>query len=352
MLLKVKGKNMGKEKGLLIFGLSHGSEVAKNIAKNFKIEYHEMKTTKFSDGEILVKPDVSVRGSDVMLVQATCPPVNDNLMELLIAIDAAKNASANSITVLIPYYGYARQDRKSAPREPITSRLVARMIERAGASKILFVDIHSHSTSGYFSIRSENVGLSSLFCNFIADEMNNNHPHESLALVSPDYGGVIRVRQSARILEGLEPQVAIMDKRRPKPNSSEILHVLGEVRDKVCFIIDDMIDTGGTICKSAETLKKKGAKDIYVLASHGLLSGDACKNLGALVEKGVIKKVVISDSIRQTKEKYQLPWLKIIYMDSFLAGFIYCQYNNLSIGKFYRDYKKHLRQKIQAHKLS
>ena len=248
--------------------------------------------TRFSDGEIQINIDESVRGCDVYLIQSTSAPVNDNLMELLIMIDAVRRASANKINVVMPYYGYARQDRKTKAREPITAKLVANMLERAGADRVLALDLHAAQIQGFFDIPSDNLMGAPL----LADYFLRHHLEKGAVVVSPDHGGVTRARKLA---EFLHTPIAIVDKRRPRANVAEVMNIIGNVKGKRCIIIDDMIDTAGTLTLAAQALIDAGATEVYASATHAILSGPAIQRLN----DSPIKTLVLTDSINQPAEK-------------------------------------------------
>ena len=247
--------------------------------------------TKFSDGEISVNILESVRGKDIYVIQSTNNPVNDNLMELLIMIDALKRASAGRINAVIPYYGYARQDRKAKARDPITAKLVADLIVAAGADRVLTMDLHANQIQGYFNIPVDHlVGMPILAKHLIEEHM------EDLVVVSPDHGSVTRARNLAQMLNC---PIAIIDKRRPEPNKSEIMNIIGNIEGKNCIIIDDMIDTAGTICNAANAIKALGAKSVRAAATHAILSGPAVERL----EASAIEELVLLDTVPLPEEK-------------------------------------------------
>ncbi|WWL41296.1 ribose-phosphate diphosphokinase [Ruoffia tabacinasalis] len=278
---------------LKIFALSSNRPLAEKIADEVGVELGDINISQFADGEIKVNIDESIRGDHVYLVQSTSYPVNDHLMELLIAIDALRRASAKTINVVIPYYGYARQDRKAQPREPITAKLVANMLVQAGVDRLVTLDLHAAQIQGFFDIPMDHLLGAPLLANYFID---NHLEGDDVVVVSPDHGGVTRARKLA---EFLKSPIAIIDKRRPKANVAEIMNIVGEVQGKTCVIIDDMIDTAGTITLAADALMEKGAKDIYVCCTHPVLSGPAISRL----EASPIKKVIITDSISLPREK-------------------------------------------------
>lgn len=264
-------------------------DLARKIADYCGIGLTDCEVRRFSDGEIFVQINENIRGADLFIIQPTNPPA-DNLMELLMMIDASRRASAMRITAVIPYYGYARQDRKDRPRVPITAKLVANLITTAGADRVMTMDLHASQIQGFFDLPHDHLYSSKLF-----------NPHFSamnlkdLVVVSPDVGSLKMARSTA---QALHADLAIVDKRRPKPNVSKVMNLIGEVEGKTVLIRDDMIDTGGSLCQAAEHLKEKGALEIYGACTHGVLSGKALE----LIEKSPIKKMVISDSIDQSSK--------------------------------------------------
>ncbi len=316
-----------KEPLKIISGTSN-PELAKEVAKELGVELTKIDIKLFNDGEVYARPLESVRGTDVYVIQPTCPDVNDNLMELLVMLDALKRASPDRITAVIPYFGYARQDKKIKPREPITSKLVARMIEIAGASRAIMFDLHAPHIQGYFDIPTDNLDLLPIFAEYIEKKKLKD-----IVMIAPDVGGTIRSRLLAKILN---VPLAIIDKRRPKPGVAEVENVIGEVEGKTCIVIDDMIDTAGTICAGTELLKKFGAKDIYVFATHGVLSGPAIKRL----EKAPIKEVIVTNTIPLTEDK-KIDKIKQISVARLLAETIRGSNKAQSVGLVYKDmYKK------------
>ena len=278
-----------------IFAGNANPQLAKQIADNLGLTLGECTVSRFSDGEISVSIGESVRGCDVFLIQSTCEPVNNNLMEALIMIDAFKRASAASITAVIPYFGYARQERKSKARDPISAKLVADMIETAGADRVLTMDLHAAQIQGFFDIAVDNLmGITVLIPHFLR-KFGKSNP--DLVCVSPDLGSVGRVRTFA---EKLDTPIAIIDKRRQKANVSEVMNIIGDIKDKDVLIIDDMIDTAGTLCNAAKALVDiGGAKNVYACATHGVLSGPAIERL----QNSVIKEVFILDTIELPEHK-------------------------------------------------
>lgn len=299
----------GALSNMMLFSCNSNPELAKEIADNLWIELGDCKVSKFSDGEICVSIGESVRGKDVYIVQSTSDPVNDNLMELLIMTDAAKRASANSVTAVIPYYGYARQDRKSKPRDPITSKLVANMIVAAGVDRVMTMDLHASQEQGYFDIPVDHlIGMPLLIDYFKKEEI------EDLVIVSPDHGSVTRARNMAK---PFNVPIAIIDKRRPEPNKSEIMNIIGDIEGKNCLIVDDMIDTAGTICNAAKALMDLGAKSVRAAATHAVLSGPAIER----IEASPIKEMVLLNTIPLTEEK-KLDKIKVLSVGEFFAEII------------------------------
>ncbi|EOL50728.1 ribose-phosphate diphosphokinase [Enterococcus caccae] len=272
---------------LKIFSLNSNRPLAEKIAAAVGVELGKSSVTQFSDGEIQVNIEESIRGSHVYIIQSTSSPVNDNLMELLIMIDALKRASAKTINVVMPYYGYARQDRKARAREPITAKLVANMLEKAGATRMLTLDLHAVQIQGFFDIPVDHLMGAPLIADYF---MEHGIQGDDVVVVSPDHGGVTRARKLA---EYLKSPIAIIDKRRPKANVAEVMNIIGQVEGKICVLIDDMIDTAGTISLAANALKEAGAKEVYASCTHPVLSGPALQR----IEDSAIKRLVVTDSI-------------------------------------------------------
>ena len=268
-------------------------ELAQKIADYIGVSVLDCEVGTFSDGEICVNMNETVRGCDVFVVQSTNSPVNDNLMELLILIDALKRASAGRITAVIPYYGYARQDRKAKARDPITAKLVANLITAAGADRVLTMDLHAAQIQGYFDIPLDHLLGGTILANYF-----NEKKIEDLVVVSPDLGSVTRSRKFANTLNGEVP-IAIIDKRRPKANVCEVMNLIGDVKGKNVILLDDMIDTAGTIVNAANALKEFGAKDVYACCTHGVLSGPAIERIA----NSEISELIVLDTIQLPEEK-------------------------------------------------
>lgn len=320
------GKIHYKDPKLKIFSLSSNRPLAEKIAEEIGLTLGELSISYFSDGENKVNIEESVRGDHVYIVQSTSYPVNDNLMELLIMIDALRRASAKTINVVMPYYGYARQERKARSREPITAKLVANMLTMAGASRILALDLHAAQIQGFFDIPVDHLMGAPLLANYFIE---NNLDGEDCVVVSPDHGGVTRARKLA---EFLKTPIAIIDKRRPRPNVAEIMNIVGDVKDKKCIIIDDMIDTAGTITLAAKALKEKGAKEVYICCTHAILSGDAIKRL----EESTAKKIIVTDSIVIPEEK-KIDKIEVISVAQLVGEAIRRIHENRSVSPLFSE---------------
>lgn len=330
MLKQFEKLNKDFLKNLVLYGLTKGKYLTDEIAKILGIEASIIVSSTFADGEILVKGGTSVRNKDVVLIQSTSAPVNDSLMELLIAIDMLKRASAKSINVIIPYYGYARQDRKSSGREPISAKLVANMISNAGASRVILMDIHSEQIQGFFDIPVDTLKASSILLRNIIKKKDL----DNVVIVSPDYGSVKRAREIAK---KISVPIAIIDKRRPAPNQVEVQNVLGDVESKNCIIIDDMIDTGGTIIAACEMLKKKNAKSITVMSTHGLFSNNAIQKFKKAIHEGLISDLYITNSIQENND-LQEEHIHVINIADFFADVIVAHFTSNSVGSVYKKY--------------
>ena len=273
-------------KKIKIFALSSNRALAEEISKAANLEISTVEVVKFADGEITVNIEESVRGHHVFIIQSTSAPANEHVMELLIMADALKRASAKSITVLMPYFGYSRQDRKSKSRQPITAKLIADMLQVAGVTRVICIDLHAAQIQGFFNIPIDNFPASPL----LADYFLYTKKLENVVIVSPDHGGVSRARIFARILDA---PLAIIDKRRPEPNKAEVQNIIGDVSGKIAIMVDDIIDTAGTLVAGAQALIEAGAIKVYAAATHGVLSGPALER----IEESVITEVVITDTV-------------------------------------------------------
>jgi ribose-phosphate pyrophosphokinase len=275
--------------------------LAAAICQYLKLPMTKAVVRRFADMEVFVEIQENVRGEDMFVIQSTSFPANDNLMELLVIIDALRRASARRITAVIPYFGYARQDRKVGPRTPISAKLVANLITQAGANRVLTVDLHAGQIQGFFDIPTDNLYAMPVIVKDIKDAMTGNH----LMVVSPDVGGVVRARALAK---RMGTELAIVDKRRERAGESEVMNIIGAVQGRSCILVDDIVDSGGTICNAAEALMKAGAKDVCAYASHGVLSGGAV----ARIQSSVLKSMVVTDSIEATNDVRKCPNIRRI----------------------------------------
>jgi len=284
--------NQYLDPNLKVFSLNSNVPLAQEIAKVIGVELGKSSVSKFSDGEIQINIEESIRGCDVFVIQSTSLPVNDNIMELLIMIDALKRASAKTINLVMPYYGYARQDRKARAREPITAKLVANLLETAGATRVLCLDLHAPQIQGFFEIPTDHL----MGVPILADYFKNKELNGDIVVVSPDHGGVTRARKMA---ERLKAPIAIIDKRRPRPNVAEVMNIVGNIEGKTAILIDDIIDTAGTITLAANALVENGAKEVYACCTHPVLSGPAIER----IQNSRIKELVVTNSICLPEEK-------------------------------------------------
>lgn len=307
-------------RGYKIFSGSANEEFAKKISKYLSLPLSNAGVKRFSDGEISIQIDESVRGKDVFIIQSTCVPTNDNLMELLIMTDALRRSSASSITAIIPYFGYARQDRKASPRVPITAKLVANLIESAGVDRVATIDLHAGQIQGFFDIPVDNLYGSIVFNDYIKAK-NFKNP----IIASPDIGGVARARSVAKAL-GLD--IVIVDKRREKANESEVMNVIGDVNGKEVILVDDIIDTAGTIVKAAEVFKTKGAKSVIACCTHPVLSGMAYERIA----KDALDELVVTDTIPL---KQQMEKIKVLSVAPIFGEVIRRVYHNESVNSLF-----------------
>ncbi|EPG74153.1 ribose-phosphate diphosphokinase [Leptospira fainei serovar Hurstbridge str. BUT 6] len=307
---------------LAVFSGSSNRTITEEICKELQIAPGKINLRKFSDGEIAVKIEENVRGRDIFLIQSTSAPANDHLMELLLIMDALRRASANSISVVMPYYGYGRQDRKVEPRVPISARVVADLIEVQGPTRMITMDLHADQIQGFFKVPVDNLHF-----NPVLVEYFRNKKIDDLVIVSPDSGGAERARSFGKKVNAT---LAIIDKRRPKANVSEVMHVIGEIEGKNCILLDDMIDTAGTICKAADALLKNGAKSVYCAASHGVLSGEAIDRLNSTP----FVEVVLSNSI-EIPESKKISKLKTLSVAPLFAAAIQRISTNQSVSDLF-----------------
>jgi len=301
------------------------SSLCKKIAKNLKLKLVNSSIKRFADDEIYVEVNENIRGNTIFVVQSTSNPANDNLMELLICIDALKRSSAKNITAVIPYFGYARQDRKVVPRTAITAKLVSDLITNAGANRILSVDLHAGQIQGFFNIPVDNLFSTPIFARHIKNKIKLNN----LICVAPDVGGVERTRALSR---RLNVNIAIIDKRRPAPGKSEVMNLVGDVKNKNCVIIDDIIDSGGTIVNAAKALKDKGAKDVYVYITHAVLSGKAVEK----IEKSQVKKLITTDTIDNSKKISKSKKIEVISIAPMISEAMKRISNSTSVSSLFK----------------
>lgn len=303
---------------------SSNPALSQKVAKYLNVDLTPMEIRRFSNGEIFIEIKESVRGEDVYIIQSTCPPVNENVMELLIILDTCKRASARSTNVVIPYFGYARQDRKVTPRTPITSKLVCDMLDVAGASRVVSVDLHSGQIQGFFNMPFDNIYAAPVLLNKIKDRFKG----EDLVIVSPDAGGVDRARWFAA---KLNCGFAIVDKRRSAPNEAKVMNLIGDVKNFVALIVDDMIDTAGTLCNTAQAAIDNGAKSVVACATHGVLSGPALSR----IKESVLSEVYITDSIPANEKVAGLDKIKVLTISSLLGEAIRRIDNNESVSSLF-----------------
>lgn len=320
--------NRGVDHTLRLFSGNAHRDLGDRVAEYLGIQLGSATSTKFSDGEIRLMIDESARGNDVFVIQPTCAPTNDSIMELLIMLDAFRRASAQRITVVMPYFGYARQDKKVKPREPITARLVADLLTVAGANRIVCVDLHAEQIQGFFDIPVDHLYAGPILGRYFEETIGVD---EDVVVVSPDVGGVSRARSLA---ERLKAPLAIIAKRRPEPNKVDIIEIIGDVAGKKCVVIDDMIDTGGSVVMGAEQLMKRGATEVIVCASHPVLSGNASQRL----QDSVISKVVVADTIPIAPEK-RFPKLQVLHCAPLLGEAIRRIHNNESVSGIFENWR-------------
>ncbi|MDF9825412.1 ribose-phosphate pyrophosphokinase [Breznakia sp. PF5-3] len=318
---------MDKSKAV-VFSLTSSVDLAKEICEYSGLHLGKCDVTHFADGEIMVQLQETVRGKDVFLVQSTCTPVSSNLMEILIAIDACKRASAKSVSVIIPYFGYARQDRKAKPRQPITAKLVADLLQAAGATRVITMELHASQIQGFFNIPADDISAMCLIGNyFIEKDMGKD-----VVVVSPDHGGTTRARKLAK---ALDCPLAIIDKRRPKPNIAEAMHLIGDVEGKKAIVIDDIVDTAGTLMAGIDMLYAKGATEVYTACVHGVLSGPAVER----IRDSKIKEFVCTNTIDQAEKMKELKNMKVISVAEVLASTIERVENGESVSEMLQKFQ-------------
>lgn len=312
-----------RDRELKIFTGNSNPSLARKICEHLGVKLGSALVKRFSDGEIWVEIGENVRGRDVFVIQSTCTPANENLMELLIMIDALKRASAGRITAVIPYYGYARQDRKSAPRTPISAKLVADLLTVAGASRILTVDLHAGQIQGFFNIPVDNLYAMPVLLNYVRENFLDD-----LVFVSPDAGGVARTRAYAK---RVGKPIAIVDKRRDAPNISEVMHIVGDVKGKLCVIVDDIVDTAGTITQAADALLNEGAREVIGLCTHPVLSGNALERIA----KSALSKLIVTDTIPAEEKAKACDKIKILTVSRLLAEAIRRIHEESSVSELF-----------------
>lgn len=314
---------------MMVFSGNANPELAQSIAYHLQLPIGKMAVGRFSDGEVAVEIMENVRGRDVFLVQPTCPPSNETLMELLVMVDAMRRASAGRVTAVIPYFGYARQDRRPrATRVPITAKLVANMLTTAGVNRVLTMDLHADQIQGFFDIPVDNVYTSPVL---LGDAYKLKQTHGELVVVSPDVGGVVRARAFAKRLD--DSDLAIIDKRRPRANEAQVMNIIGSVNGKACMIVDDLIDTAGTLCKAAGALKEQGAKAVYAYIAHPVLSGKAIEN----IENSQLDELVVTDTIPLRDDAKQCGRIRQLAIADILAETMRRISDEESVSSLYVD---------------
>ncbi|MDC3053268.1 ribose-phosphate pyrophosphokinase [Candidatus Pelagibacter sp.] len=300
-------------------------QLSKKISKNLKNKLVNTSIRKFADGEIYIEINENIRGNSIFIIQSVSSPANDNLMELLLCIDALKRSSAKNITAVIPYFGYARQDRKVVPRTSISAKLVSNLITNAGANRVVTVDLHAGQIQGFFDIPVDNLFATPIFAKHIKRKIKS----KNIICVAPDVGGVERARALGK---KLDVGLAIVDKRRPSPGKSQVMNVIGNVKNKVCILTDDIIDSGGTIVNAADALLKRGAKEVHVYATHGVFSGDAVKK----IKNSKIKNLVITDSIDSSDKLKKVRNIEVLSISILLAEAIKRISNSTSVSDLFK----------------
>lgn len=310
----------------MIFTGNANPELAQKVSDQLHIPLGDADVSQFSDGEIAVEINENVRGADVFIIQSTCAPTNDNLMELIVMIDALRRASAGRVTAVVPYFGYARQDRRvRSSRVPISAKVVADMMTGVGVDRVLTVDLHAEQIQGFFDVPVDNVYGSPV----LLDDITKQN-YENVVVVSPDIGGVVRARAVAKQLDDCD--LAIIDKRRPQANEAQVMHIIGEVEGRTCILVDDMVDTAGTLCKAAEALKEHGAKKVVAYCTHPVLSGNALNNL----KNSALDELVVTDTIPLSEEAKQLGNIRQLSMAYLLAESVRRVSNEESISALFR----------------
>lgn len=311
---------------LMVFTGNANPTLAEKVVEQLHLPLGDADVGQFSDGEVAVEINENVRGADVFIIQSTCQPTNDNLMELIVMIDAMRRASAGRITAVVPYFGYARQDRRvRSSRVPISAKVVADMMTGVGVDRVLTVDLHAEQIQGFFGVPVDNVYGSPV----LLDDINVQN-HDNMVVVSPDIGGVVRARAIAKQLDDCD--LAIIDKRRPQANEAQVMHIIGEVEGRTCVIVDDMVDTAGTLCKAAEALKENGAAKVVAYCTHPVLSGKAMENL----RNSQLDELVVTDTIPLTEEAQSIGKIRVLTMANLLAESVRRVSNEESISALFR----------------
>lgn len=312
---------------LKIIDLGANHEMVENVAKLLNVKIVPTTISRYADGEIMFSCDESVRGDNVYIIQSTYSPVSDHLMELLLCVDACRRASAKEINCVVPYFGYSRQDRKTKPRQPISAKLVAQMIEIAGADRVISSDLHSAQIAGFFKIPVDDISPTSIFIEYF-----KKIGLKDIVCVSPDHGGM---RRTGAFAEKLNAKIAIIDKRRPEPNKAELFSIVGDVKGKDCIIVDDIVDTAGTLLLAVDKLYELGARNVYAAVTHGVLSKDAVER----IEKSQLKKLVISDSIPLSKEKKSTK-IDVVSLAPLLSQILLTLEKGESVAKSLENFEK------------
>lgn len=309
----------------IILAGNANTPLAQKVSEKLGKPLAKTEIKRFADGEVFVEIRENVRGRDTYIVQSTCPPVNDNLMELLVLIDALKRASAKDINVIIPYYGYARQDRKVAPRTPISSKLVADLLTAAGATRVVSMDLHAGQIQGFFNIPFDHLYAMPVLLDYFKKSFNCD---ETTVIVSPDAGGVERARAYAKRIDA---SVAMIDKRRPRPNVAQVMNIVGDVKGKTAIILDDMIDTAGTLVQASQAVLDHGAKEVFAAATHGLFSGPAIER----IEKSAIKKIIVTDTIPLREDAQNCQKIDQLSVADLIAEAIHRIHNYDSLSRLF-----------------
>lgn len=309
---------------LMVFSGNANPELAQKVARHLGVPLGRADVSKFSDGEIYVELNENVRGQDVFIIQPTCQPTNDNLMELLLMADALHRSSANRVTAVVPYYGYSRQDRRvRSARVPISAKVVADMMTAVGIDRLITVDLHAEQIQGFFQIPVDNIYGSPV----LVDDAQRQS-YSNLTVVSPDIGGVVRARAFAKVLN---VDLAIIDKRRPKANEAQVMHIIGDIRDRTCMIVDDMVDTAGTLCMAAKALKEEGAASVVAYATHPVLSGKAIDN----IRNSSLDSLVVTDTIPLSQEARECEKIRVLSLSRYLGETIRRVSNEESVSALF-----------------